>query len=83
MHVCAAGSRWERRHLLFRDYLRANTKARAAYAEVKFVASRLWRGRQDGLQRSKDAGDPRHHGEGGDLGCPQPLIALLAVGWYR
>lgn len=53
VHVCAAGSAWERRHLLFRDYLRASTKARAAYAEVKFAASRLWRGDRMGYNAAK------------------------------
>jgi GrpB-like predicted nucleotidyltransferase (UPF0157 family) len=53
VHVCAVGSRWERRHLLFRDYLRASAKARAAYAEVKFVASRLWRGDRLGYNAAK------------------------------
>ena len=53
VHVCAAGSRWERRHVLFRDYLRADTKARAAYAEVKFVASRLWHGDRMGYNAAK------------------------------
>jgi len=53
VHVCAVGSRWERRHLLFRDYLRATTEARAAYAEVKFVASLLWRGDRMGYNAAK------------------------------
>jgi GrpB-like predicted nucleotidyltransferase (UPF0157 family) len=35
VHVCAAGSAWEREHLLFRDYLRAHPAARQAYAELK------------------------------------------------
>lgn len=35
VHVCAAGSRWERIHLLFRDYLRAHPDQAAAYAELK------------------------------------------------
>lgn len=35
VHVCAAGSRWERVHLLFRDYLRAHPQAADAYAEMK------------------------------------------------
>jgi GrpB-like predicted nucleotidyltransferase (UPF0157 family) len=53
IHVCAVGSRWERRHLLFRDYLRASTEARAAYAEAKFAASRLWRGDRMGYNAAK------------------------------
>lgn len=35
VHVCEAGSAWERNHLLFRDYLRARPAARDAYAELK------------------------------------------------
>ena len=35
VHVCAAGSEWERRHLLFRDHLRTHPKDAAAYAELK------------------------------------------------
>ncbi|MGH2451770.1 MAG: GrpB family protein [Candidatus Limnocylindria bacterium] len=35
IHVCAAESEWERDHLLFRDYLRADPETRAAYARLK------------------------------------------------
>ena len=35
IHVCTAGGEWEREHLLFRDYLRADQEARAAYARLK------------------------------------------------
>lgn len=35
VHVCAAGSAWERDHLLFRDYLRAHPTVRNAYADLK------------------------------------------------
>ena len=42
VHVCPAGSDWERRHLLFRDYLRANPAACGVYAEAKREASRVW-----------------------------------------
>jgi GrpB-like predicted nucleotidyltransferase (UPF0157 family) len=35
VHVCDAGSAWERNHLLFRDYLRAHPAAGGAYAAVK------------------------------------------------
>jgi len=31
VHVCTAGSEWERRHLLFRDRLRHDAADRAAY----------------------------------------------------
>jgi GrpB-like predicted nucleotidyltransferase (UPF0157 family) len=42
VHVCQQGSAWERRHLLFRDYLRASAAAREAYATAKREAARLW-----------------------------------------
>jgi GrpB-like predicted nucleotidyltransferase (UPF0157 family) len=35
IHVCTAGGEWEREHLLFRDYLRADPQVRAAYARLK------------------------------------------------
>jgi GrpB-like predicted nucleotidyltransferase (UPF0157 family) len=42
VHVCAAGSQWERDHLLFRDYLRTAPAACHRYAEVKRVNARRW-----------------------------------------
>jgi len=43
VHICAAGSDWERRHLLFRDWLRTDATDRAAYAALKVeLASREW-----------------------------------------
>lgn len=35
VHVCEAGSDWERRHLLLRDRLRESPEDRNAYAELK------------------------------------------------
>jgi GrpB-like predicted nucleotidyltransferase (UPF0157 family) len=35
IHVCPVGSEWERRHLAFRDHLRANPDDAARYAELK------------------------------------------------
>ncbi len=35
VHVCPIGSKWERDHLLFRDYLRANPRVAADYAALK------------------------------------------------
>lgn len=35
VHVCDAGSEWEREHLLFRDFLRAHGEAAAAYDRLK------------------------------------------------
>jgi len=43
VHVCATGSRWERKHLLFRDYLRSNEAARDAYLAAKLEAAERWR----------------------------------------
>jgi GrpB-like predicted nucleotidyltransferase (UPF0157 family) len=42
VHVCAAGSQWERDHLLFRDYLRADPAACRRYAEAKQANIRRW-----------------------------------------
>jgi GrpB-like predicted nucleotidyltransferase (UPF0157 family) len=42
VHVCATGSQWERDHLLFRDYLRADPAARSRYAEAKRANVRRW-----------------------------------------
>src|SRR5579859_266389 len=41
-HVCPVGSEWERRHLLFRDYLRENAAARSTYVRAKREAARVW-----------------------------------------
>jgi putative glutamine amidotransferase len=35
IHACPVGSEWERRHLLFRDWLRAHPEDRDAYADLK------------------------------------------------
>jgi GrpB-like predicted nucleotidyltransferase (UPF0157 family) len=35
VHVCDAGGAWERAHLLFRDYLRADPATRDAYGDLK------------------------------------------------
>jgi GrpB-like predicted nucleotidyltransferase (UPF0157 family) len=43
VHVCAEGSEWERRHLLFRDWLRRDAADRASYAALKReLAAREW-----------------------------------------
>lgn len=43
VHICAAGSEWERRHLLFRDLLRRNAADRDAYGALKRrLAQRDW-----------------------------------------
>jgi putative glutamine amidotransferase len=35
IHVCEVGSEWERRHLAFRDWLRAHPEDATAYADLK------------------------------------------------
>lgn len=40
VHVCALGSSWERRHLLFRDWLRIAPADAALYAAAKHQLSR-------------------------------------------
>lgn len=43
VHVCDTGSAWERRHLLFRDRLRASPEDRQRYEDVKRrLATREW-----------------------------------------
>jgi GrpB-like predicted nucleotidyltransferase (UPF0157 family) len=39
IHVCQSGSKWERDHLLFRDYLRAHPDVAAEYQRVKEEAA--------------------------------------------
>lgn len=43
LHVCRAGSDWEREHLLFRDYLRAHPAACRRYLAGKRAAAATWR----------------------------------------
>lgn len=44
VHVCTAGSDWERRHVLFRDWLRTDVTDRERYATAKReLASRDWK----------------------------------------
>jgi GrpB-like predicted nucleotidyltransferase (UPF0157 family) len=42
VHVCAAGSEWERDHILFRDHLRKSPEARDRYVAAKRDAARMW-----------------------------------------
>jgi GrpB-like predicted nucleotidyltransferase (UPF0157 family) len=43
VHLCPAGGAWERRHLLFRDRLRADAADRERYAAAKrALAAREW-----------------------------------------
>jgi GrpB-like predicted nucleotidyltransferase (UPF0157 family) len=43
LHLCQAGSGWERDHLLFRDYLRAHPAAADRYLAGKRAAAIAWR----------------------------------------
>lgn len=43
VHVCAAGSAWEREHVLFRDFLRADGASRERYAALKHDLADRWR----------------------------------------
>lgn len=43
VHVSKFGGDWERRHLLFRDYLRSHDVARDKYLNAKLEAARVWR----------------------------------------
>ena len=48
VHICACGSDWERRHLLFRDWLRIDAEDRERYLAVKRrLAGRVWADRND------------------------------------
>jgi GrpB-like predicted nucleotidyltransferase (UPF0157 family) len=53
VHVCATASSFERDHLLFRDYLRANPEARDEYAAMKREVARRWREDRMGYTYSK------------------------------
>jgi GrpB-like predicted nucleotidyltransferase (UPF0157 family) len=52
IHVCDAGSDWERRHLLLRDWLRRSANDREAYADLKI---RLLRQDWDTMNHYADA----------------------------
>jgi GrpB-like predicted nucleotidyltransferase (UPF0157 family) len=54
VHICGMGSEWERRHLLFRDYLRADAAAREAYTAAKLSAAERWRDDRVAYTEAKD-----------------------------
>lgn len=54
IHVCAVGSEWGRRHMLFRDYLRADAHAREAYTRAKVLAAARWRDDRIAYTAAKD-----------------------------
>lgn len=48
LHVCAPGSDWEQRHLVFRDWLRTHPDDRQRYEDVKRdLATRRWEDMND------------------------------------
>lgn len=54
VHVCGLGSEWQRRHVLFRDYLRADAAAREAYTTAKMSAASQWRDDRVAYNEAKD-----------------------------
>jgi GrpB-like predicted nucleotidyltransferase (UPF0157 family) len=54
IHVCAFGGEWERRHLMFRDYLRSEKVARMAYAITKELAANRWSDDRVAYTEAKD-----------------------------
>ena len=56
VHICTAGSDWERRHLRFRDRLRRSGQDRALYERVKRrLAARDWPTMDDYADAKSDA----------------------------
>lgn len=55
VHVCDAGSVWERRHLLFVAYLRQDGAARDRYAQEKLAAISHWADDRAAYTETKDA----------------------------
>jgi GrpB-like predicted nucleotidyltransferase (UPF0157 family) len=55
VHVCQAGGQWEREHLLFRDYLRAQPETRAQYGELKRELAAVWHDDRAGYTEAKTA----------------------------
>jgi GrpB-like predicted nucleotidyltransferase (UPF0157 family) len=53
VHVCNAGSAWERAHLLFPAYLRAHPAEAAAYARLKQVLATSFRDDRIGYTQAK------------------------------
>lgn len=83
LYVCAAGSAALRRHLAFRDALRARPEAARAYAELKRAAARRFRDDREGYTGAKDAfvATILQRTEGGTMG---PLgMTWLGQSGYR
>jgi GrpB-like predicted nucleotidyltransferase (UPF0157 family) len=54
VHVCDAGGEWEREHLLFVSYLRADPAARDRYAREKLAAVERWAEDRAAYTEAKD-----------------------------
>ena len=54
IHVCDAGSTWERRHILFVAYLRTNAAARQTYVRAKKSALARWADDRIAYTEAKD-----------------------------
>lgn len=54
IHLCAVGSEWERRHLLFRNYLRVDPAARDVYLAAKRSAAEMWSDDRIAYTEAKD-----------------------------
>ncbi len=55
IHVCSAGSEWERRHLLFVAFLRQDGAAREDYLRAKLTAAERWADDRVAYTEAKDA----------------------------
>lgn len=55
IHVCGPGSIWERRHLLFVAFLRADETARRDYVAAKLAAQARWADDPVAYTEAKDA----------------------------
>jgi GrpB-like predicted nucleotidyltransferase (UPF0157 family) len=77
VHVCCSGSKWERRHLLFRDYLRAHPDAAARYVDLKHELADRYRTDREAYAEAKGtfvenemaAAEPWAHATGWSLGA--------------
>jgi GrpB-like predicted nucleotidyltransferase (UPF0157 family) len=55
IHVVPTGGEWQRRHLLFRDYLRAHREVAAAYGDLKTQLALTYRNDRLGYNAAKTA----------------------------
>jgi GrpB-like predicted nucleotidyltransferase (UPF0157 family) len=55
IHVCNAGSEWERRHLLFAAFLKRDAGAREDYLKAKLAAAERWADDRVAYTEAKDA----------------------------